>query len=126
MPYELACEAEAGVIVARFSGLVVEEEIVRMFADVVAMAAAKRCFRWIHDFTDARRDLSTMAVYRLPGVLAEMAASLGEDRRRIRRALVGAAHLRDFRFAEDVAFNAGQHLRAFATVAEARRWLGVP
>jgi hypothetical protein len=67
--------------------------------------------------------LSTLEIYALPKIIADIATSLGINVYKIKRAVVASSDSDDLRFKENVTVNQGQHLRIFQNIDQARKWL---
>jgi len=91
--------------------------------DTLALASRSACTRVLVDCRGAAVRLSTMDIYDLPTLLADLAQRQGLEISAFKRALLVDGSFSDFAFAENVAVNRGQQVRVFMDEALARGWL---
>jgi hypothetical protein len=112
------------MIEIQVEGIVTRDDFREIFSQSVQLVKEKDCFLLLIDYREATLAVSTMEIYALPTMLAEIAASLGVRADRLKRAVVvKPAGVQDAGFAEDVSVNRGQHAKIFLDIDEAREWL---
>ncbi len=128
MPYTITYNPETGFVEAKVQGTISFNEIKEIYSKYVQTTMENESFLYLADYREATLDLSTMELYDLPKILSDIAAPLGINVHKLRRAAVIAKglknkHLRDYGFYETVTLNRGQNTKLFEDMDEAIKWL---
>ena len=92
-------------------------------AEVARIAKEYDCFLVLNDAREATSGLSTVEIYELPEVIAEIISQTGLQVNKFKRALVAPTDVPDFAFFETVSRNRGQNVVVFRSIEEAKSWL---
>lgn len=125
MSYTILYNPEAQIIEVNVRGTVTLDDFQEIILEGIRIAKEKECFLVLSDFREATLiKLSTVEIFHMPAILAEIAARLGMSATKFRRATVIARKdAADGSFAETVMVNAGQNSKFFQDIDEARKWL---
>ena len=123
MSYTIRYDPEAQVIESKFQGDLRFGEIKDFICQAAQLAEQHGCSRFLTDYQEATLKISTMEIYQVPTLMRNAFASSALDIHRLKRALVVAKDLKDFRFYETIMVNAGQSTQVFVDNASARKWL---
>ncbi|MBX2990372.1 MAG: hypothetical protein KF749_04290 [Bacteroidetes bacterium] len=128
MPYRISYNPETGFVEAKVQGAISFNEIKEIYSKYVQTTMENESFLYLADYREAILDLSTMELYDLPTILADIVAPLGINVHKLRRAVVIAKGLKDkrlgdYRFYETVTLNRWQHTKLFEDLDEAKQWL---
>ncbi|MCP4899488.1 MAG: hypothetical protein GY906_21185 [bacterium] len=105
------------------SGTMDLRTITAMGSEALATASPRRPRRFLLNARDMAPDVTTAAIYQLPGILTSHGLKHGD-----RVAIVyrpNTEHGRNFEFFETVSVNRGYSVRVFLNVEDAWKWLGV-
>jgi len=111
------------VIENLFTGIVKYDELVQMFYDVTELAIQKKCYSWIHDFSNAERQITQAELYKSPKMLSTIVDRLGDNKKSLKRAIVGKQHMLDLKFAVKIYTDLGFVVQAFDNIDHARDWI---
>jgi len=106
-----------------FQGVLTFGEVKEFICEEALLSKENNCRFFLTDYLEVRLELSTLQIYEVPKLLQDTFALLGLDVRLLRRAVVVAEDLRDYKFYEDVAVNQGQKPKVFTDIDEAKKWL---
>ena len=120
MPHTIIYNPELKIIETTYHGTVTHDEIVAFGSEITRVALAHDGFLTLGDYREARIQLSTLEIYRLPQTLAAVGESPPS---KYNRALVIASNKSDFQFFETVTLNQGQYAKVFDDIDTARNWL---
>ncbi len=98
-------------------------EIKEIYIESTQVAKKHNCRLVFSDYCEATIKLSTTEIYDLPKILSSILSPSEIPVYELKRALVVAKNLEDYRFFETVTSNRGQHTKIFRDVAEAKKWL---
>jgi len=91
--------------------------------EITQMALEKNCSLCLSDYREATIEMSTLQIYDLPKVLSDLVNSFDLRPNQFKRAIIVGKGLRDYNFFETVTLNAGQNIRLFQDIEEAKLWL---
>lgn len=124
MGHNISFNSELHITEIKFQGSINLLEIEELLSEAVKVAKEHNSFLFLSDYTEASLNLSTMELYELPKMLADIFASSGIPPYKLKRALVVLQDLKkDFRFFEAVSANNGQKAKLFQNLVEAKKWL---
>jgi hypothetical protein len=98
-------------------------EIKEIYLESTQVAKEHNCRLVFSDYREATVKLTTLEIYDLPNILSSTLSPSEIPAYALKRALVVAKDLEDYRFFEAVTFNRGQNTKIFQDVAEAKKWL---
>jgi hypothetical protein len=97
----------------------IDTKVLDAFAvEVLNLISKHDCKRFLNDLRNAKLDLSTIDLYRLP----EMLNSVGIPRT-LKRAIIVSTDLKDYAFFETTSVNRGHRVKIFMDPDEAIDWL---
>jgi hypothetical protein len=123
MTHTLIYDPETLIVEVHVEGIADLSEMKAIFSDGVKLAAEQGHYLVLSDFREATIKLSTLEIYELPKILAEISSRLGVNAHKYKRAIVTAEDSEDQEFAETTTRNRGQIARFFHDIGEARAWL---
>jgi hypothetical protein len=123
MTHTIIYNQDTQTIEIKFQGDITFNEVIELYSESAKVVKQQNCFVFLSDYTDATMKLSTFEIYDLPRMLSEIFTASEISVHKIKRALVVAKDLKDYRFFETVASNSGQRSKIFQDVAEAKEWL---
>ena len=123
MAHTMTYNADLQIIELTVQGNVTWAEALEMMSESAQLIQKWNCFRVLSNYTEATVQFSTNEIYRLPQILADTLASSGISVHRVKRALVVARDLQDFRFFDTVSNNRVQPTKIFLDLTEAKNWL---
>ena len=123
MPFVVTYNPDTNVIETVVDGEVTVTILMEIFETQARTAADTGCMLMLNDYRRAVLALSTLDIYHLPKLIADVAAAHGTSAFRTRRALVIARDSADYRFYETVTANNAQTERLFTDIDEARAWI---
>lgn len=123
MTHTIIYNPDTHTIEIKFQGNITLSEVKELYSESALIAKQHNCFAFLSDYSDATMKLSTFEIYDLPKILSEIFASSEISAHQLKRALVVAKDLKDYRFFETVTSNSGQRSKIFKNFAEAKEWL---
>jgi hypothetical protein len=123
MTHTIHYQPDAQTIEIQFQGDITLGEVKELYSDSVRLSKQHDCFVFLSDYSQATMKLSTLEIYELPKILAEIFAGSDIPAYKLKRALVVARDQKDYSFFEVVTSNRGQNTKIFQDTAEARKWL---
>ncbi len=123
MPHTITYNSDLRIIEAKFQGSMTLNELKEYFSEFAQVTKAQHCFLSLADLREATLTLSTLEIYGLPKILADIFGSAGISAFDLRRALVVVTNLEDFSFLETVAYNRSHKLKCFEDIDLAKKWL---
>ena len=124
MPHVIKYNSETQIVELKFHGNIFLNEIQEIYSHALQTAKDNDTFLFLSDYSDAELSLSTVDIFNLPKLFAEIAVEIGFSPYKLKRAVVPTQKLDDFSFFETVSFNRGQSLaKIFQDVEEAEKWL---
>jgi hypothetical protein len=123
MSHTVIYNAETHVIESKFQGLLTFDEVKLFISEGALMSKEKDCRFFLSDYREVKLKLSTLEIYNVPQLLKDVFSSFGLNVYLLKRAVVAARDLNDYRFYENVAFNSGQYAKVFTDIDEAKKWL---
>ena len=121
--YTIFYNPEEHVLESRFQGDLTLTEVKAFISEAGSIAIEKDCTLFLTDYREATLKLSTLEIYEVPKIMQKTFSSSTNSVHLLRRAVVAAKDLGDYRFYETVTANAGQKARLFHDVDEAKKWL---
>jgi hypothetical protein len=92
-------------------------------SELLQVAKVNNCHLILNDSRKAKLDLSTMEIYGLPKMIADLAAAAGLDIHDFQRAAVVVSDYDNYKFFETVTYNQSQNMKVFQDIDIARKWL---
>lgn len=124
MSHSVTYNSEARIVELKVHGTVDQEEARDITSEVLRIAKERNCLRVLSDYRDLTDlNLSTLEIYKLPGVIAELASTYGLQAIQFKRALIVTSNLKDLGFFETVTVNSGQNAKLFQDADQAKTWL---
>jgi hypothetical protein len=123
MSHTIIYNAETDVIESKFQGVLTFDEVKKFISEGALISKEKNCRFFLSDYREVRLKLSILEIFEVPQLIKDGFASFGLNVYRLRRAVVAAEDLKDYRFYENVAFNRGQYAKVFTDIDEAKKWL---
>jgi hypothetical protein len=123
MPHTIIYSSETHMIQSKIYGDLTLSEVKEVLVKFARIVKEKNCKMLLNDYREATVKLSTVEIYELPKIYADVFALYGLDVYRLKRALVAAKDLKDYLFFETVTFNRGQNAKVFYDIDEAQKWL---
>ena len=124
MTHTIIYNPETHTVEIGLQGDIYFEEIKLMYSQALQTAKDNDTFLFLSDFREAAIRLSTMEIYQLPRLLADITASIGLSPYKLKRAIISSQRLEDFHFYETVSSNRGQSpVKIFQDAEEAKKWL---
>jgi hypothetical protein len=123
MSHTIAYDSDAHIVEITIQGQLFLNEVKDIYSEAILIAREEGCSRFLSDYRQATIRLSTLELYELPKILAEVITPLGYSPVTLKRALVVARDLEDYRFFETVTVNSGQNTKIFQNINEAEAWL---
>jgi hypothetical protein len=114
---------EENIIETKLYGDINHNDVLKFIDDCIDIALKNKCYSWLIDYSNARYKLNTLEILNLPIEVSAKMDVLGEEKQKIRRAIVSITDKGDFIFLENAAANKGQNLRVFDTRGKAIEWL---
>jgi len=94
-----------------------------IISEITQLSKAKDCYRCLSDYRQSTLAMSSFEIHDIPRIVADKVTELGLAPSMIKRAVVVAQDLEDFRFYETVSYNRNQSVKLFLNIDEARQWL---
>jgi len=110
---------EINVIEAQLTDDITFECILSFIKDMAELSIKHENYQWLVDYTKAHFKLGTFEIYNLPKAAYNKLEPLGDQRDRLKRAIIRINDKEDFAFLYNVAQNTGQNLKVFDTREEA-------
>jgi hypothetical protein len=123
MPCKVEYDAEGGFMRGSAEGALDVQAIDAFVHEIVAALKEHRCYLLLNDFRNVTLAISTLEIYHLPARVAELLAAEGLNVYNLKRALVAASDMDDYRFFENVSVNHMQKVKVFRDIDQARAWL---
>ena len=123
MSHKTIYNPDTHIIETRLTGTILAEEVVSIMRQAVKLAKKHDCYLWLNDFTDAVFEFSTFDIYSFPLKIREITESLGENKYKVKRAVIAPVIDEEHKFAELVSKNKGQQMKSFVKSSDARDWL---
>jgi hypothetical protein len=123
MPYTVIYNPTTRMLESIVRGDVTLGVLRDLFTEQARVSMESRCQLMLNDYREATIKLSTLDIYSLPRLIAEIAAAFGMDVHQARRALVIAKDSEDYYFYETVTANQAQTEKVFFDIEKARLWL---
>jgi len=123
MPHTITYNPDLSIIKIKFEGNITLNETKEIFSESLQIANEQNCFLFLSDYREAIMKLSTFEIYELPKILSNVFVASKIPVHRLKRALVVAKDLEDYRFFEVVTANQGQNVKLFQDLDEAKKWL---
>ena len=123
MSYISSYNSKTHVIESKFIQNLNFAEVKGFISDGALISKENNCPFFLSDYRQVRLKLSTMEIFKVPQIMQAEFSSLNLWVNRLKRAVVAAEDLEDYRFYENAAINRGQHLKVFTDINEAKKWL---
>jgi hypothetical protein len=123
MAHTVTYKIELGIIETSAQGKLTLREAKELISEITECAITNNCFLCLSDYREAIMDMSTFQIYDVPKVLSNVVDSLGLHPNQFKRAIIVTKGLNDFNFFETVSRNAGQNIKLFKEIDEAKKWL---
>lgn len=123
MAYTVTYNPGLGVIETTAQGKLTLREAKEIIFEIAKTAREQNCFLCLSDYREATMDMSTLQIHEIPDVLASIVSSLGLRPGQFKRAIIVEKSFEDFYFFETVTLNAGQNIKLFQDIDEAKNWL---
>lgn len=123
MSHEIIYNSGEKIIEVKTQGNITADDMTTTLSEAFQALKDNNCTLLLADFRESSMHLSTLEIYALPKIIADIATSLGINVYKIKRAVVTSSDSDDLRFKENVTVNQGQHLRIFQNIDQARKWL---
>ena len=123
MPFSVTYNSPEGLIEMRVRGKLDLPTVQQLALQAAQIAKENDCRRVLSDYREAVLDLSTLQIYDLQNMLADIARTSGLRMESFKRALVVGADLADFAFFETVSQNRNQTVKLFNNIELAMQWL---
>ena len=123
MAHTTTYNSEAQVIETKAQGNLTLDEAREIISDIVQAARQSGCLLCLSDYREAEISFSTVEIYDVPKILADIVASQGFQASDFKRAIIVKKDLKNFQFFETVTLNRMQNVKLFQDIDEARGWL---
>lgn len=123
MSHTMVYNPETQVIESTFQESLTFDEVKEFISTAARIAKEQNCTLFLTDYRNVTLKLSTMELYKVPELMQDAFASPELNVRRLKRAVVVAKDVNDYRFYETVTVNRGQSAKVFFDIDEAKKWL---
>lgn len=123
MSHTIIYNSEMHIIESKFQEDLTFSEVKEFISEGARIAKENDCALFLTDYREVTLKLSTLEIYEIPKLMQDTFASTGLNAGRLRRAIVVAKDLKDYRFHETVTTNRGQSAKVFYDIDEAKEWL---
>ena len=123
MSHSIQYDDDQHLIIISYKDRVTLHDIKTGASDVMEIAKIRNCFRVLIDSRKTKLPLSSMDIYKLPDILANVALTVGVDISRFKRAIVVNHKQADMLFMETVIQEHSQNAKIFDDIDAAKKWL---
>ena len=123
MSHRVTYNSKLRFIESKIRGNLTFKEAKEIISKIIEIGKEKRCYSCLTDYRESEINMSTMEIYDLPKLIADVSASQGLSARDFKRAVVVKKGLENFHFYETVTLNSGQSVKIFQDIDEAKKWL---
>ena len=123
MVHTVTYNLELGIIETSAQGKMTLSEAKELVSEITKCAIANNCFLCLSDYREATMEMSVFQIYDVPKILSNVVDSLGLRPNQFKRAIIVKEGVSDFNFFETVSRNAGQNIKLFREIDEAKAWL---
>ena len=123
MPHTIIYNSETQAIEMRARGDLNLAEAKEIILEMARMATEKNCQLLLSDYREAVIAMTTLEIYELPKLVANMVTPLGVNIYRIKRAIIANKGAKNLPFFETVTANSGQNAKLFYDIDQAKKWL---
>jgi hypothetical protein len=123
MSHTITYNSEAHIVEIKVQGDLLLNEAKEILSETTQAIKEQNCFLTLTDMCEVTNTLSIVEIYKLPELLSGTLASSEINVHRLRRAIVVAKDLENYKFFETVTINRGQYAKLFFDIDEAKKWL---
>jgi hypothetical protein len=123
MTHTVAYNSELHILELKVQGNLLLPEVRQIISESVQLVKKHNCFLALSDYREATLKLSTLEIYEIPKIIEEIFTASGLPAYKVKRALVVAKDLEDFKFFENITVNRMQNAKLFQEFDEAKKWL---
>ena len=123
MPHTILYNPKYHMIEITIRGLLRLNDVKEVVSEAAQVINDQNCHLILNDMRKAMIKMSTMEIYELPGLIAEITLSAGIDVHQLKRAFLAENNINDYGFFETVTYNQAQNAKLFFKKSEARKWL---
>lgn len=123
MPFTTSYNNDDKILVTRIWGVATIDLIKDGLAEIMKQSIEYDCFLWLNDFSESILDVSIFKLFQYAESVPGSLEKFGNNKSRIRRAIVRNDQAESFAFFENASVNRGVITRVFADPESARNWL---